>query len=356
MAPNKDVSASPRLLLLEDSRLDAELIREQLERMSPVPGVRVVENKASYTAALEDGGFDLILSDFSLPDFDGMSALDMASERLPTVPFIFVSGVLGEEAAIESFRRGATDYVLKQRLIRLPAAIERALTEAREKAELRHAQHQKEMLTRELSHRVKNTMAVVMSLVRRTAVGSSSVADFSENLMGRLRAMADAHALLFETNWSEAGLLDVVRRTLAPYSQGKGERFQIKPGPVVHLDPKSSLALSMVFNELTTNAVKYGALSHEGGYIAISWRQEHSEGSSVVRLDWQEVDGPRVETPEEQGFGTTLIERSVRYELNGDVELQYADRGLRCTISFPVEIGADGHLVASETERSLHQS
>jgi two-component sensor histidine kinase/CheY-like chemotaxis protein len=327
-------SEAPRILMLEDSHLDAELIREHLELISPKPDVRRAQNRSEFVKALEDGGFDVILADFSLPDFDGMSALELARRDAPEIPFIFVSGILGEEVAIESFRHGATDYVLKQRLIRLPAAVERALAEAREKAEHRRAQHQKELLVRELSHRVKNTMAMVMSLVRRTAKNSTTVDDYSQNLLGRLRAMADAHALLFETNWSQAELLDVISRTIAPYVQGKGERFRVTPGPLVMLDPKAALALSMVINELTTNAVKYGSLAHDPGHVAITWELPQGEGN--VKLTWREADGPAVSAPDDEGFGTTLIQRSINYELQGEVEMNYAASGLICTISFPL--------------------
>lgn len=323
--------ATPRLLLLEDSNLDAELLREQLSTMQPVPLTRVVQNREAFVQALEGKDFDLILSDFSLPDFDGMTALELANAAVPDIPFIFVSGVLGEEAAIESFRRGATDYVLKQRLIRLPAAVDRALAEAREKAEHRRVQQQKELLVRELSHRVKNTMAMVMSLVRRTAKNSRTVEDYSANLTGRLRAMADAHSLLFESNWSRARLVDVVQRTLDPHIQGRGERFRITPGPAVTLDPRAALAFSMIVNELATNAVKYGALKSDGGHIAISWSPE---GDSIV-FDWHEQGGPPVSQPDRSGFGTTLVQRSVEYELQGDVAFDYAATGLQCTICFP---------------------
>ena len=335
---NIHATENPRILLLEDSLLDAELIREQLSQVEPKVEIRAAQSRAEFVKALEDRGFDLILSDFSLPDFDGMSALEMARAQVPDVPFIFVSGVLGEEVAIDSFRHGATDYVLKQRLIRLPAAVERALAEARERAERRRAEHQKELLVRELSHRVKNTMAMVMSLVRRTARNSATVDDYSQNLLGRLRAMADAHALLFETNWSQAELSEIIRRTLAAYMQGRGERFRITEGASVHLDPKASLALSMVVNELTTNAVKYGALSAEHGFVMISWRRENDGTDERVQLQWQEVNGPAVSPPGEPGFGTTLIERSIAYELQGEVQLDYSATGLICRICFPVPL------------------
>src|SRR5689334_20407215 len=118
MATAELISPTPTVLLLEDSPLDAELVAEQLRTMQPEPQIIRAARRADFVAAVSQGGFDIILADFSLPDFDGMSALDIASKARPDVPFIFVSGVLGEEAAIESFRRGATDYVLKQRLIR----------------------------------------------------------------------------------------------------------------------------------------------------------------------------------------------------------------------------------------------
>jgi two-component sensor histidine kinase len=189
---------------------------------------------------------------------------------------------------------------------------------------------------RELSHRVKNTMAMVMSLVRRTAKNSTTVEDYSQILLGRLRAMADAHALLFETNWSQAQLEEVIQRTLTPYVQGRGERFLLQAGPAVQLDPKAALALSMVTNELTTNAVKYGALSQEGGRIRIGWTLQSDAAGDIIHLRWEEQNGPPVSPPEDEGFGTTLIQRSIRYELQGDVTLDYTPTGLVCLISFPV--------------------
>ena len=322
----------PRILVLEDSQLDAELIREHLETLNPVPEIRYAQNRRTYEEALDEGDYDVILADFSLPDFDGMSALELARDVAPEVPFIFVSGILGEEVAIESFRQGATDYVLKQRLIRLPAAVDRALAEARERKERRNAERQKELLVRELSHRVKNTMAMVMSLVRRTVKTGSSLDDYVDNLLGRLRALADAHALLFETNWNEAELLEVVRRTLAPQDHGT-RRIRIEAGPLTLLTPKAALALSMVLNELATNAVKHGSLSNERGTVDIFWQTDQS---NVLTLRWQERGGPPVHVPEEAGFGMTLVERSVRYELDGEVRLEYPDTGLLCDIRIPV--------------------
>jgi PAS domain S-box-containing protein len=128
-----------RILLLEDSATDAELVRELLEADSFVCEIRRVETRADFVAALEDAAIDLILADYNLPSFDGLSALKFALSARPDLPFIFVSG-FGEEIAIEALTSGATDYVLKTRLSRLAPSVRRALREARERAERKKAE------------------------------------------------------------------------------------------------------------------------------------------------------------------------------------------------------------------------
>ncbi|MGH2709452.1 MAG: diguanylate cyclase domain-containing protein, partial [Actinomycetota bacterium] len=118
-----------RVLYLEDSDADAELVRALLDEAGIACELTRVETQAAFAAALEAGEFTLILSDNALPAYDGLSALAYARERCPDLPFIFVSGTLGEEAAIESLKAGATDYVLKQQLSRLVPAVKRALQE-----------------------------------------------------------------------------------------------------------------------------------------------------------------------------------------------------------------------------------
>jgi len=133
------VTTPLRILLLEDSIEDAELIQELLEADHFVCEVTRVQTRAEFLAALEDGGFDLVLSDYKLPSFDGLSALKLTLNAHPDLPFIFVSG-FGEEIAIEALTSGATDYVLKTRLSRLVPSVQRALREARERAERKKAE------------------------------------------------------------------------------------------------------------------------------------------------------------------------------------------------------------------------
>ena len=149
------MDAAPlRLLHLEDSDLDAELIEAELERLGQAVRIVRVMSREAFAAEAVPGRHDLILADYVLPTFDGISALSLANAQCPEVPFVFCSGTLGEEVAVEALKNGATDYVTKQRLDRLPRTIVRALAEARIRAEKSAARAELEALNRTLEARV----------------------------------------------------------------------------------------------------------------------------------------------------------------------------------------------------------
>src|SRR5437867_1623098 len=129
-----------RILHLEDNTHDAELIRHTLASEGLECDFTLVQSKADFAAALGQGRYDVILSDFGLSGYDGLSALGLAQQAQPDVPFILVSGTLGEEQAVEGLKTGATDYVLKNRLSRLVPAVRRALHDSRKRAELKRAE------------------------------------------------------------------------------------------------------------------------------------------------------------------------------------------------------------------------
>jgi signal transduction histidine kinase/DNA-binding response OmpR family regulator len=168
-----------RVLLLEDSSLDAELIRSTLTASQINCEVVQVETCSDFVAALQQDTIDLILADYALPTFDGVSALELARDSCPQIPFIFVSGAIGEELAIETLKRGATDYVLKQRLERLVPSVQRALREAEERLKRQQAEqalHQQTVRLRilaEVSQAFAETIldfeAVLNTIVRRCA-------------------------------------------------------------------------------------------------------------------------------------------------------------------------------------------
>ena len=128
------MTTSVRILLLEDNSTDAELIRDLLADHFDYK-ITQVQSRDDFNNALQSSKFDLILSDYQLPSFDGISALKLALSARPDLPFIFVSGAMGEEIAVETLKMGATDYVLKTRPARLVPAIQRALRETQEHAE-----------------------------------------------------------------------------------------------------------------------------------------------------------------------------------------------------------------------------
>src|SRR5580693_1091123 len=134
------MKAPLRILYLEDDPRDAELVQGTLECGGMECDCTRAETQAELVAALRQGGFDLVLADYTLPSFDGLSALKIAQQKWPHLPFIFVSGTLDEEVAIETLKIGATDYVFKTRLSRIVPSVQRALREANERIELSRAE------------------------------------------------------------------------------------------------------------------------------------------------------------------------------------------------------------------------
>ncbi|HEX4262046.1 MAG TPA: HWE histidine kinase domain-containing protein [Acetobacteraceae bacterium] len=336
-----------RLLLLAGSAREAELLLAPLRAEQPDLVASHAATRETFAHALDRDGYDVILSEYGLPGLDGLQALATALRSAPQTPFIFVSGMRGEEIVIESLRHGATDYVLRHRLERLPAVVARAVAEARERGRRRQADERLRLLMGELSHRVKNTLASVLSIARQSIHGAASLDEFEDVFIGRMMALSEAHGLLFQSNWTGAALCDVVGRTLAPFrrdiggGQIGGQEIDGRidaAGPPVRLTPKMALALGMMVHELAINAVKHGALRVAEGHVEIAWSSvaEPEDEGARVELRWTERGGPPVAPPARHGFGTKLIERGVVYELDGAVSLDFAPEGFSCRIDFPL--------------------
>ena len=199
------------------------------------------------------------------------------------------------------------------------------------------AEEHRNLLTDELNHRVKNTLATVQSIVAHALRRSSVETDLRDAIESRLVALARSHDLLTRGNWESASLRDVILEAVAPFRNrgGKSRRFRLR-GPEIRLRPKSALALGMAFHELATNAAKYGALSNESGSVRIAW----TAGEGHLRLRCTERGGPSVAPPTRKGFGSRLIERGLARELDGTVSLTHAPRGVVCEIAMPEPLGA----------------
>ena len=199
--------------------------------------------------------------------------------------------------------------------------------------ERKRAESQRDLLLAELSHRVKNTLATVISIAHQSFSKAPSIEKARRSFDDRIRALAQTHARLAEANWSGVSLEAVIRDETAPYQDGG--RNVLIAGPHITLNPRTAVGLGMAIHELTTNAAKYGALSSKAGTLKIAWQTAGPDNE--VQLTWTESGGPSVSPPEHSGFGRTLLERALGADLNGSVNLEFAREGLRCLISFPLD-------------------
>jgi PAS domain S-box-containing protein len=205
--------------------------------------------------------------------------------------------------------------------------------------ERKEAEARQKVLIDELNHRVKNTLATVQSLANQTIKHATNLDDFAVTFQARVMALAKAHDLLTKRSWMSAPMDLLVDDIVAPY--GGEDRLRII-GPAIDIVPSAALSLTMVLNELTTNAAKYGALSTSSGMLSISW-EILSDSNPHLALEWLESGGPPVSEPSRRGFGTRLIQRCVERDLGGELNLLYAKQGLQCRMRVPLDgLGSRG--------------
>jgi PAS domain S-box-containing protein len=193
------------------------------------------------------------------------------------------------------------------------------------------------ILIDELNHRVKNTLSMVQSIVRQALRFHTDPGEIRHAIESRLLALSRSHDLLTRENWRSAGLRDMINDVLEPFDVvgGRADRIVIE-GDDIRLPPQTALVLGIGFNELATNAVKYGALSNQAGSVLVDWKIERALESSRLILHWREKDGPSVTRPSRLGFGSRMIERGLAHELEGTVDIDYRPNGVVCTINIPV--------------------
>jgi len=192
-------------------------------------------------------------------------------------------------------------------------------------AEQKRYQGQLRLMINELNHRVKNTLATVQSMASQTLRGESDPDVVYEKLEARLLGLSQAHDVLTRERWHGAELRDVAERALGPFAGATTGQIRIE-GPAAWLAPGAALSMALIFHELATNAVKYGALSVPEGRVELTWMLE----GPALTVTWAEAGGPPVTPPTRRGFGTRLIERGLRGELRGSVAMTYAPEGLIC--------------------------
>ncbi len=194
--------------------------------------------------------------------------------------------------------------------------------------ERKRAEERQVLLAREVDHRAKNTLAVVLSVLRLTK--APTTAEFITAVEGRVHALAATHNLLSSTRWEGADLRKIVEEEMAPYHATHRRRV-ITDGPAVVLLPATAQAVALALHELATNAAKYGALSTEDGTLQVSWKT----GDDALELDWIETGGPPTAEPARLGFGLTIVRSSIEAQFRGGVSYDWRPDGLRCRLSIP---------------------
>ena len=204
--------------------------------------------------------------------------------------------------------------------------------------ERRRAEAKRDLLARELDHRARNALAVVQAAVRLTRADTAPA--FARAVEGRIAAIARAQTMLADRQWSGAGMQAVVGGALSVFTHGEPAERVCFGGPAVTLAATAVQPLSMALHELATNAMKHGALSAPDGRIALDWALDRPVG--LLRLRWAESGGPALSgTPQRRGFGSRVLEATIRDQLGGRVERDWSGGGLVCDIALPMaRVGA----------------
>lgn len=335
-------SRTLRVLLLEDSALDAELVTEILSAALNVSIYRVVLEQ-DFKAAIEGEEWDLVLADYLLPGFDGLNALDLVRQLRPSLPFVFVSGALGEEIAVEALKRGATDYVLKDRIERLPGTILRALAEAHERAERREAQEalrqmldERTALLHELDHRVKNNLQLLQALIAiemRHAEGAE-VRGVLGRMKQRVQALGAAHRDLYDGKG--AARFDVSRfarelcEDLADTITGVRIVSELEIENV-EVDAAKAAPMALLFNEIVVNALTH-AYKERHGKFKLTMRVR--DGDLLFQLSDDAFTPEEKTAAQESSSGTVL--KGLARQLDAQVEWPFDKPETLVRITMPV--------------------
>lgn len=209
--------------------------------------------------------------------------------------------------------------------------------------ESKEAEERLRLVTSELNHRTRNMLSVLQGMVRMSARRADSVAELERSLLGRMEALSRSHALTVQLSESALRIWDVINSAVSPFAP-EPDRFTVNGATDATLAPKIAESLSLALYELTTNAIKYGALSTGSGRVTVDVARLAPGRAQVL---WRESGGPRVSPPAQRGFGSTLLRSILRAE-EGEVRIDFAETGVTCAIELPV-----GHDVA-ESERATH--
>jgi two-component sensor histidine kinase len=287
-----------KVLIIEDLPDDAELVELELQKAGLDPECTRVETAAALEKALADGAWDIIISDYNLPGFDGLAALEIVKKTGLDIPFIIVSGTVGEDIAVEAVVAGAQDYVMKDNLMRVPVAVRREIQNHRHREEKRQAEKQiresleeKEVMLKEIHHRVKNNLAVISALLTLQSdyVKDDESKELFMESVGRIKTMALIHEKLYQSEmfaWVEMGdYLRQLVKTIQETYEAESDRIavHIECDNAV-LDITKAIPCGLIVNELLTNAYKHAFRDRESGNIHLKLKKDKDSGECQLQV------------------------------------------------------------------------
>ncbi|MGI3170935.1 HWE histidine kinase domain-containing protein [Pseudooceanicola sp. C21-150M6] len=197
--------------------------------------------------------------------------------------------------------------------------------------ERKRASEQQQLLISELNHRVRNILNLMRGLLAQTKSTARTLEEFTENLDGRIHALARAHDQLTSERWEPTSLKSLIQCEFAAYADTKSQRVIIR-GRDAMIQPRAYTTLALVLHEMATNSIKYGALCDQSGQVHVDITFDHSD---ALLLSWKETGGPPVQPPKRRGFGSMIIEESIPHELRGDAEIDYKISGVEARFRIP---------------------
>ena len=277
--------------------------------------------------------YNLIPSDIGRPLTDIVSRLNYTDLRQDVVTVLTTLQPL--EKRVERQDQSA-HYLMRVLPYRSPdSTIDGSLITFVDVTSIVQAEQHQRLLVDELNHRVKNMLTVVISLATNTLRRTTSLDNFKDVFLGRIHALTAAYTLLSRDGWSPIPIHTVLTEELRPFMPTDRINAALT-GATVLLQPRAALAMGMAVHELTTNAVKYGALSVPEGNVEVAWNVETIDAEEQLVLRWVERNGPPVLPPTHRGFGMTLIERGFAHDLGGASDVNFAPNGLIATLRAPV--------------------
>ncbi|KKL45709.1 hypothetical protein LCGC14_2352900 [marine sediment metagenome] len=337
-----------RILLVEDSEDDALLTVLQLRQGGYEPSYKRVETLDAMNKAMDEEQWDLIISDYSLPHFNGLDTLKLYKEKGLDTPFIVVSGAIGEETAVELMRMGVHDYIMKNNLARLAPAVARELKDAAVREERREADRQikaaleeKTALLAEIHHRVKNNMAVIISLLslQEKEIKNDEDRQKFRETQSRIRSMAMVHEMLYSSDdLSKIEFDGYIRRLANNLSISYGldkTSIGIKLDLVdeIILNIENAVPCGLLINELVTNSIWHAFPDGREGTITVSLSKGDGEKEVMVSVTDNGVGMPEgVSFDNINSLGIKLI-KTLNDQLGGDMEFN-AENGTSFVIRF----------------------